>query len=168
MIFVTVGTHEQQFDRLIQHIDEMNLNDEVFMQTGYSTYEPKHYRYSRLLSYKIMLEYVEKATIVITHGGPSSIMMPLQIGKVPIVVPRKKEFGEHVNNHQVEFTRRIEKKSNIIAVYDIDKIDACIENYEEMTIKKEAGVTNHNHQVEFNFRFSQIVEGMNANFKKYK
>ena len=41
MIFVTVGTHEQPFDRLIQKIDEWKrngiVNEEVIIQTGYST-----------------------------------------------------------------------------------------------------------------------------------
>ena len=44
MIFVTVGTHEQPFNRLIQKIDELvrdgEIEDDVFMQIGYSTYEP--------------------------------------------------------------------------------------------------------------------------------
>ncbi|HEM4221640.1 TPA: multidrug MFS transporter, partial [Streptococcus suis] len=38
MIFVTVGTHEQQFNRLIKEIDLLKKNgsitDEIFIQTG--------------------------------------------------------------------------------------------------------------------------------------
>lgn len=45
--------------------------------------------------------------IVITHGGPASFIMPLQIGKTPIVVPRQHQFNEHVNDHQVEFARNV-------------------------------------------------------------
>lgn len=45
MIFVTVGTHEQQFNRLITCVDEMKENglikEEVMIQTGFSTYIPK-------------------------------------------------------------------------------------------------------------------------------
>ena len=45
MIFVTVGTHEQQFNRLVECVDQMKqkglLEDEVIIQTGFSTYEPK-------------------------------------------------------------------------------------------------------------------------------
>lgn len=45
MIFVTVGTHEQPFNRLIQEVDHLVetgvIKEEVFIQTGYSTYEPK-------------------------------------------------------------------------------------------------------------------------------
>lgn len=44
MIFVTVGTHEQPFNRLIKKIDELKkdgiINEDVIIQTGFSTYEP--------------------------------------------------------------------------------------------------------------------------------
>ena len=44
MIFLTVGTHEQQFNRLVKYIDKMKENgvihEEVIIQTGFSTYEP--------------------------------------------------------------------------------------------------------------------------------
>lgn len=45
MIFVTVGTHEQPFNRLVKAVDDLKKNgviiDEVIMQTGFSTYKPK-------------------------------------------------------------------------------------------------------------------------------
>ena len=84
MIFVTVGTHEQQFNRLIKCVDELKQNgqikEEVVMQTGYSTYESVCCEWQKLYPYQQMLEYVNNARIVITHGGPSSFIMPLQIG----------------------------------------------------------------------------------------
>ena len=44
MIFVTVGTHEQPFNRLLKKIDELKkdgiIHEDVIMQTGFSTYEP--------------------------------------------------------------------------------------------------------------------------------
>ena len=46
MIFVTVGTHEQPFNRLIKAVDELKrdgvITEDVVMQTGFSTYEPKY------------------------------------------------------------------------------------------------------------------------------
>ena len=116
MIFVTVGTHEQQFDRLIKYVDELNLPEEVMIQRGYSDYIPRNCRAEKLLPYEKMKQYTERARIVITHGGPSSIMMPLQMGKIPIVVPRQKKFGEHVNDHQVEFVQKISGTTDIIPV----------------------------------------------------
>ena len=105
MIFVTVGTHEQPFNRLIQKIDELKkdgiINEDVIIQTGFSTYEPKYCQWSKLIPYQQMVKNVADARIVITHGGPASFIMPLQIGKTPIVVPRQHQFGEHVNDDQI-------------------------------------------------------------------
>ena len=130
MIFVTVGTHEQQFNRLIEEIDRLKGNgiikDEVIMQTGYCTYEPKHCEWSELLPYDQMLENVEKADIVITHGGPSSFIMPLQIGKIPIVVPRQKKYNEHVNNHQKEIVTDFDKKGYIIGIENVEDLKEAI------------------------------------------
>ena len=93
MIFVTVGTHEQPFNRLVKCIDNLKrdgkIEDEVIVQTGFSTYEPKYCASSKLLPYSQMEKNVTEARIVITHGGPASFIIPLQIGKVPIVVPRQ-------------------------------------------------------------------------------
>ena len=89
MIFVTVGTHEQPFNRLIQKVDELKrdgiIKDDVIIQTGFSTYEPKYCQWSKLIPYQQMVKNVADARIVITHGGPASFIMPLQIGKTPIV-----------------------------------------------------------------------------------
>lgn len=78
MIFVTVGTHEQPFNRLVQKIDQLKkdgiIEDEVFIQTGFSTYEPKYCQWSKLIPYENMVQYVEKARIVITHGGAGDII----------------------------------------------------------------------------------------------
>ena len=72
MIFVTVGTHEQPFNRLIQKIDELKkdgtIQDDVIIQTGFSTYEPKYCQWSKLIPYQQMVKNVADARIVITHG----------------------------------------------------------------------------------------------------
>ena len=135
MIFVTVGTHEQPFNRLLQKIDELKekgiINEEVIMQTGFSTYEPKYCTWSSLLPYSQMVQNVKEARIVITHGGPASFIMPLQIGKTPIVVPRQKQFDEHVNNHQVDFSKAVaERMGTIITVVDINDLENTIVNYD--------------------------------------
>lgn len=131
MIFVTVGTHEQPFNRLIQKIDELKkdgiINEDVIIQTGFSTYEPKYCQWSKLIPYQQMVKNVADARIVITHGGPASFIMPLQIGKTPIVVPRQHQFNEHVNDHQVEFARNVaQRMGTIIPVEDIETLGDII------------------------------------------
>ena len=114
MIFVTVGTHEQAFNRLIQEIDLLKYNgkitEEVICQIGYSDYIPKYCKWEKMISYEEMINNVKEARIVITHGGPASFLLPLQYGKIPIVVPRQLKYNEHVNNHQLDFLNKIVKK----------------------------------------------------------
>ena len=131
MIFVTVGTHEQPFNRLVQKMDELvgdkKITDEVFMQIGYSTYEPTHVKWERVISYEEMTKYEDMSEIIITHGGPATFMSVLSKGKTPIVVPRLEKFGEHVNDHQLDFVRKVKEHSyGIIIVEEIDTLDAAI------------------------------------------
>lgn len=165
MIFVTVGTHEQQFDRLIKEVNRLRRNEDiaedVIAQTGFSTYEPESCQWSRFFPYEKMCEYVAEARIVITHGGPSSFLAPLQIGKVPIVVPRQKRFGEHVNDHQVEFCRAVkERMGNIILVEDVRRLPNVIDRYEEY--RKERKLEGMNHNKFFNEQLEAIVRGLDV------
>ena len=137
MIFVTVGTHEQPFNRLIQYMDQLKeherILEEVILQTGFSTYIPRFCKWEKLFSYQEMTEYVEQARIVITHGGPSSFIAALQKGKIPIVVPRQKQFGEHVNDHQLDFAKTVQERyKNIIVISDICTLEETIRNYENL------------------------------------
>lgn len=155
MIFVTVGTHEQQFNRLVKYMDGLRLEEEVIIQSGYSDYVPKYCKYEKMLPYQKMVELVEKARIVVTHGGPSSIMLPLQMGKMPIVVPRQKEYGEHVNDHQLEFVRKISESIDIIPVYDIQDLGEIIRRYESIAAGRVKLKTNN---AEFNRKLGKLVD----------
>lgn len=161
MIFVTVGTHEQPFDRLLKKIDELKKNgiiqEKVIMQTGFSTYEPKYCEWSKLLPYKDMVQNVADARIVITHGGPASFIMPLQVGKIPIVVPRQKKFEEHVNDHQVEFAHNVaERMGNIIVIEDIEKLQETIMKYDDIVSNMPLEMKSNNEK--FNENLEEIVE----------
>ena len=149
MIFVTVGTHEQPFNRLVEAVDKMKaenvFDDDVIIQTGYSTYEPKFCVWQKLYPYDKMLELVNQARIVITHGGPSSFIMPLQIGKIPIVVPRQKQHGEHVNNHQLEFCKAVEERfGNIIVAENEEQLRSAIVDYNDCVSSKTNGIISNN------------------------
>jgi UDP-N-acetylglucosamine transferase subunit ALG13 len=148
MIFVTVGTHEQPFDRLIKEIDnlvkERIIKEEVFVQLGYSNYTPKYCEYSKLIGYEDMIAKTTQARIVITHGGPGSIMLPLSLNKIPIVVPRQEQYGEHVDNHQVLFSKRLEKEGKILAVYEIEQLRDKIINYNKYTENMQSNLSKSN------------------------
>ncbi|QTU83021.1 multidrug MFS transporter [Carnobacteriaceae bacterium zg-C25] len=156
MIFVTVGTHEQPFDRLIECVDESKrqnkITDDVFIQTGYCTYVPKYCRYEKMISFEEMHSYMKQATKIITHGGPSTFMQAISYGKVPIVVPRQHQFNEHVNDHQMIFC-----KNAIETGYDIELVDH-IEELETALLKENRSVKRTSHNAEFNRLFAEHVD----------
>ncbi|AWZ44727.1 glycosyltransferase [Latilactobacillus sakei] len=141
MIFVTVGTHEQPFNRLVKAVDDLKMNgkitDSVFIQTGYSTYIPKACEYKDFITMGQMNKYMEEADTIITHGGPSSFIMALQHNKAPIVVPRLSKFNEHVNDHQLTFCNELVTKEfpirivqNIDTLFDKIKCVSLLNNSE--------------------------------------
>jgi len=132
MIFVTVGTHEQQFNRLIEEIDNLKrdeiIKDDVFIQTGFSTYEPKYCEWSKLIPYDEMQKKNEEARIIITHGGPATFVAALQLGKIPVVVPRQFKFDEHVNDHQVKTIEIFAQKGYVYQITEVQELSQALKN----------------------------------------
>ena len=124
MIFATVGTHEDPFDRLVRALDELPTDERVVIQTGYSTWVPRRAESEKMMGFDRVQALMAEARIVVTHGGPASIMQALAHGKVPIVVPRQSGFGEHVDDHQVRFAKRISDR--VIVVLDIAELPTAI------------------------------------------
>lgn len=157
MIFVTVGTHEQSFNRLIKEVDELVgekvITEPVFIQTGYSDYVPKHAEYARFLNYDQMEKTIDSARIVITHGGPASFINVLAKGKKPIIVPRLSKFHEHVNDHQITFAKELKDRNyEIIIVEDIDDLRNEIVSFSSSNQKF------HSHNTVFVSNFIKIVD----------
>lgn len=98
------------------------------------------------------------ARIVITHGT-TSFIMPLQIGKTPIVVPRQHQFNEHVNDHQVEFARNVaQRKGTIIPVEDIETLGDVITNYDQIVAGMGHGMSSNN--AKFNEELEKLVKSL--------
>lgn len=81
MIFVTLGSQKFQFDRLLQAVDELKTDEEIFAQIGYSNYEPQNYEYKKFLDRDEFENVMDKADIVITHGGTGAIIGAVKKGK---------------------------------------------------------------------------------------
>ena len=163
MIFVTVGTHEQQFDRLVKKVDELKesgaVEDEVVIQTGYSTYRPEHCRWKQWFDYDEMCECMEKARIVVTHGGPASFLMPVQMGKIPVVVPRQKQYAEHVNDHQVEFTEAVKKLgTGIILTEDVEELENVLTEYDRYAAGESGNRTPDSNNLRFNEKLEEMTQ----------
>ncbi|MBU5454189.1 MAG: glycosyl transferase family 28 [Clostridiales bacterium] len=160
MIFITVGTHEQQFNRLVKEVDKLKesgvIKEDVFIQLGYSDYIPKNCEWKKMISYDEMDNYIRNSRIVITHGGPGSIFQCINYNKTPIVVPRNPEYDEHVDNHQIEFVRKLNDKKSVIGIEDISELENIIINYTALVSEREShGSSNVEN---FNKKLSVVIK----------
>ena len=71
-----------------------------------------------------------------TSGGPASFIMPLQIGKTPIVVPRQHQYNEHVNDHQLDIVQSFDKMGYIIGIASISQLEEAIKKIKTFQPKK--------------------------------
>lgn len=110
MIFVSCGTHEAPFDRLMDAAGQLTAIDgEVVLQHGTSEHIPDGVTAVDYLDYEEMLELMRAARVVVCHAGVGSFLTALTCGKRPVVMPRRHEHGEHVDDHQLELARRLEE-----------------------------------------------------------
>jgi len=120
MIFVTVGT-QMHFDRLVEAVDDwagtVNTED-VFAQTGPSSYPAKHIRTKPFITPREFRERAQQARVIIGHAGMGSILTALEFGKRIVVMPRRSELGEHRNDHQIATAKYFVGQDRILVASD--------------------------------------------------
>jgi UDP-N-acetylglucosamine transferase subunit ALG13 len=116
------------FDRLIREMDEIagRIDEEVIMQIGETAYEPKNAKYFRFASKEEMDGLYEDARVVVCHAGVGSILTALEHGKPIIAVPRRKKYGEHVDDHQLDIAGEMEKEGRITVVCDVGELEGAL------------------------------------------
>jgi UDP-N-acetylglucosamine transferase subunit ALG13 len=126
MIFVSVGTHEAPFDRMLGLVYELGLDEELVVQHGPSAVRCERAVEHEYLSFDEVVAYIRRARAVVTHAGVGSVMIALANGKRPIVVARRHEHGEHVDDHQVELARRMAGAGLATHVDDLEGLRAAL------------------------------------------
>lgn len=131
MIFASIGTTKYQFNRLLKVVDEAmtitNSKEVLIAQVGNSNYQIqyKNARIFKELSFDKMIEYFKLARVVVCHGGPATIFLALKYSRCkPAVIPRLKEFKEHVNDHQKYFVKDLVKRNLVKGNFD----NKCLSN----------------------------------------
>jgi UDP-N-acetylglucosamine transferase subunit ALG13 len=105
-VFITVGSTEFQFNRLLKDIDDLIdqgiIKQKVIAQIGTCEYVPRNFEHFKWCSFVEMQKLMLQSKYTITHSGTGSIVNALQMGAKVITVPRLAKYGEHLDNHQLE------------------------------------------------------------------
>jgi UDP-N-acetylglucosamine transferase subunit ALG13 len=115
MIFTTVGTAQQPFDRLIKVVDNLaaHMDERVVMQIGTATYEPQHAEYFRWAAFQEMDQLTQESRIVISQAAVGAVIMALKYGKPLVIVPRLRKYKENFNDHQSQLALALQDRGQV-------------------------------------------------------
>jgi UDP-N-acetylglucosamine transferase subunit ALG13 len=168
LVFVTVGTDHHPFDRLMRWVDAWLADGgaeraRCLVQRGRSA-RPRLAESTDYLGYDDMRRAVEDAAAVVTHAGPGSVALSTSVGRRPIVVPRQKSLGEHVDDHQVAFARRIADANAIELAESEDAFRAALDR--SLSASTVHAPRRAGKPVEAVRRFEQLVGDLTGDGKK--
>lgn len=126
MIFATVGTHHDGFPRMLEALALLGDGEELDVQFGHGSPPPNATRAQAFYSFGEMVERFAQARVVVTHAGVGSILLATRAGHVPIVVPRLRERGEHVDDHQVELARALEAEGRVVVCWEAERLPELV------------------------------------------
>lgn len=131
LVLVVTGTDKHPFDRLVSWADEWLLQRtgsavRCVVQHG-TSHVPGVAEGARLLDHAELGDLMRDSAVIITHGGPTTISEARRLGHVPLVVPRRSAWGEHVDDHQVRFTDRLSRSGLIDLVEPGPELATAVE-----------------------------------------
>jgi len=130
MILVLLGTQNNDFHRLLEevekNIENKVITEDVVVQAGYTKYESDKMKIVDLIPAEKLSKLQDKASLIISHGGVGSIISSIEKNKKVIAVPRKHEYGEHVNNHQIQIVKEFNEKGYIIGIENVEDLKYAI------------------------------------------
>lgn len=140
MVLVLLGTQNNSFHRLLEeiqrNIENGNIKNSVIVQEGYTKFSSKDMTIYNQIPMEEMKKLINKADLIITHGGVGSIITSIEQGKKVIAVPRLKEYNEHVNNHQLDIVKSFDEMGYIIGVTDVSQLGDALKRIEKFEPKK--------------------------------
>lgn len=126
MIFVILGTQDKKFNRLIEMVLKLDIDEEIVIQSGCSDVFSDKVKYFKYLDKDSFDDYIKKADLIITHGGVGSIMSALSYRKKVIAVPRLKKYQEHQNDHQLDIVDNFYLRNYIFKCNEEDDLKLLI------------------------------------------
>ena len=117
-------------DHVVEALDELvstgQINEEVIIQSAQFRRRPLHAQTYEIVPHDQLAEWARRASVVITHGGPGSVMLALSSGHRPVVIPRDPAFDEHVDDHQLRFAHWLAARRSLVVVHAMAELGRAI------------------------------------------
>ncbi|MFP5361332.1 MAG: glycosyltransferase [Thermoleophilia bacterium] len=126
MILVTTGTNEQPFDRLVRAAAGLDVAEPLLVQHGASRVPHGAGEWVDFLPFEELAACAGRARVIVCHAGVGSIMLARRCGHRPIVVPRRHQLGEAVDDHQLALAQRLSSSGVVTLVEDVDELADAI------------------------------------------
>ncbi|MEQ1564927.1 MAG: glycosyltransferase [Myxococcota bacterium] len=154
MIFVATGTHHQPFDRLVRAADAIahDLGEPLVVQRGPSRV-PVRGEAPEVVDPARFEALLREARVVVLHAGSSSFLQARALGRRPIVVPRRPEHGEHVDDHQLRFARALSPDEAVVV--EVEQLESAIRDHRE-----DRGAPPVDRSFAFCDRFGPLVDAL--------
>ena len=147
MILVILGTQDKEFPRLLEAVDREikkgNIKDKVVVQAGQTKYQSDNMEILDLVSAPEFDKLVDKADLIITHGGVGSILNGIKKGKKIIAAARLAKYKEHHNDHQKQIIKEFADQGYLLELKDFYKLDKLLEKAKSFKPKKFESNTNN-------------------------
>lgn len=124
-VVVTVGTIAPYgFRRLLEQLVRvLPGNAEVLWQTGETDTSGLGIEGRPLVPADELVDAMRKADLVVGHAGTGTALTAFEHGVCPVLVPRRRIHGEHVDDHQVPTARALQARG--LATYmEVEDLDA--------------------------------------------
>lgn len=118
------------FARLLGAVEATtdSLPQPVFVQHGHTPLASSRLTGVAFLNMDAFAEQIAAARLLIIHAGAGTIIHAIQAGKMPVVMPRRAGYGEHVDDHQFELASTFVRAGRValaIEVCDLEKAVAA-------------------------------------------
>ncbi len=125
-IVVTVGVSQYGFGRLLDAVRRAAPEGaEILWQTGSTDVKDRDIAAVPVMATEELFSAMQRADVVIAHGGVGSALLAMQAGKCPVLVPRERVHHEHVDDHQGQVASRL-ARTGLALTCDPPRLDAAL------------------------------------------
>ena len=122
-VVVSLGTFKDYgFERLVRRLLEILPADaEVLWQTGDTDVSGLGIKGHHTLPEHELSEAIRDADVLVAHAGVGASLMALELGRCPVLVPRRLSHGEHVDDHQTQIAGELSRRGLAVTA-DADEL----------------------------------------------